>query len=69
MKQRVVVGISGASGAAIGLRILERLAAIDTIETHLVVSGAAETTLNLDDSYERVMFDKATCYRLRNGGA
>jgi chemotaxis protein methyltransferase CheR len=31
--------------------------------------GAAETTLNLDDSYERVLFDKATCYRLRNGGA
>lgn len=45
MKQRVVVGISGASGAAIGLRILERLAGIDTVETHLVVSGAAEQTL------------------------
>lgn len=45
MKQRVVVGISGASGAAIGLRILERLAVLDTIETHLVVSGAAEKTL------------------------
>ena len=45
MKQRVVVGISGASGAAIGLRILERLAVLDTVETHLVVSGAAEKTL------------------------
>ena len=45
MKQRVVVGISGASGAAIGLRVLERLAGIDAVETHLVVSGAAEKTL------------------------
>jgi len=45
MKQRVVVGISGASGAAIGLRVLERLAVLDTVETHLVVSGAAEKTL------------------------
>jgi chemotaxis protein methyltransferase CheR len=25
--------------------------------------GGAETTLNLDDSFERVVFDKATCYR------
>jgi chemotaxis protein methyltransferase CheR len=25
--------------------------------------GGAETTLNLDDAFERVVFDKATCYR------
>lgn len=42
---RVIVGISGASGAAIGLRILERLAEARTIETHLVLSPAAERTL------------------------
>lgn len=45
MKQRVVVGISGASGAAIGLRVLERLAAIECVETHLVLSEAAKKTL------------------------
>lgn len=45
MKHRVVVGISGASGAAIGLRILERLARIESVETHLVISGPAEKTL------------------------
>jgi chemotaxis protein methyltransferase CheR len=28
--------------------------------------GAAETTLNLDDRFERLQFDKAGCYRLRN---
>jgi chemotaxis protein methyltransferase CheR len=28
--------------------------------------GAAETTLNLDEGFERVQFDKAGCYRLRN---
>jgi chemotaxis protein methyltransferase CheR len=27
--------------------------------------GGAETTLNLDDGFERVPIDKATCYRLR----
>lgn len=45
MTQRVVVGISGASGAAIGVRVVERLAALDGIELHLIVSGAAERTL------------------------
>jgi 4-hydroxy-3-polyprenylbenzoate decarboxylase len=45
MKQRIVVGISGASGAALGLRVLQRLAKIDEVETHLVVSGSAELTL------------------------
>ena len=42
---RVIVGLSGASGAAIGLRVLERLAASGRGETHLVVSRAAERTL------------------------
>jgi polyprenyl P-hydroxybenzoate and phenylacrylic acid decarboxylases len=45
---RIVVGISGASGAAIGLRIIERLAALPGIETHLVVSDAARRTLALE---------------------
>lgn len=41
---RVVLGISGASGAAIGVRIAEKLAAA-RVETHLVVSRAGERTL------------------------
>lgn len=45
MKKRVVVGISGASGAAIGLRIVERLATFEAVETHLVVSAAGGKTL------------------------
>ena len=28
--------------------------------------GSAETTLNLDDAFERVQFDKTVCYRLHN---
>jgi 4-hydroxy-3-polyprenylbenzoate decarboxylase len=41
----VIVGISGASGAQIGLRIVERLAANPACAVHLVVSPAAERTL------------------------
>lgn len=45
MKKRVVVGISGASGAMIGLRILEILSDAGNVETHLVVSKAGRQTL------------------------
>ncbi|MBD9371133.1 UbiX family flavin prenyltransferase [Rhizobium sp. ARZ01] len=48
MTERVVVGISGASGAAIAVRIIERLAEIADVETHLVVSDAALRTLDLE---------------------
>ncbi len=45
VRERVIVAISGASGAAIGLRIVERLAETGACEIHLVVSAAAERTL------------------------
>ena len=44
MKPRVIVGISGASGSAIGVRAVEILAGLGA-ETHVVVSRAAERTL------------------------
>jgi flavin prenyltransferase len=43
-KQRLIVGISGASGVIYGVRILELLRDKD-IETHLVMSKSAEMTL------------------------
>ncbi|MCD2180545.1 UbiX family flavin prenyltransferase [Rhizobium sp. GN54] len=46
--ERVIVGISGASGAAIAVRIVERLASMPDVETHLVVSDAARRTLDLE---------------------
>lgn len=42
--RRLVVGISGASGAIYGIRVLQALAPLG-IETHLVMSKAAEVTL------------------------
>lgn len=43
-KLRLIVGISGASGAIYGIRLLELLRD-SGIETHLIVSRAAQTTL------------------------
>ena len=44
LKYRLIVGISGASGAIYGVRLLEALKE-SPIETHLVMSRAAEMTL------------------------
>jgi 4-hydroxy-3-polyprenylbenzoate decarboxylase len=61
MKPRVIVGISGASGAAIGLRTVEILDSLGA-ETHLVVSRAAERTLQ-----EEVGSDALSHLRARAG--
>ena len=45
---RVIVGISGASGAIYGLRLLERLGGQKNIETHLILSKSGEKTLFLE---------------------
>ena len=42
--QRLVVGISGASGFVYGVRLLQLLAEL-RVETHLVISRAADVTL------------------------
>jgi 4-hydroxy-3-polyprenylbenzoate decarboxylase len=45
--KRLIVGISGASGIAFGWRIVELLTSTN-IETHLIISKAAELTLSLE---------------------
>ena len=47
----LVVGISGASGAIYGIRLLEFLSQMSAIETHLVISKAAEKTIELETDY------------------
>lgn len=44
-KTNIVLGITGASGAAIGYRIAHILAGLPEITLHLVISGAGERTL------------------------
>ena len=50
-KQRLIVGISGASGAIYGVRALELLRK-SGVETHLVMSKSAEMTLVYETNYK-----------------
>ena len=43
--QRIVVGISGASGAIYGTRLIETLANMRDVEIHLIMSKGAEATI------------------------
>lgn len=46
--RRVVVAITGASGAIYGVRALELLREVGGIETHLVLSNPAKTTIGVE---------------------
>ena len=52
MKQRLIVGISGASGAIYGIRLLEILQKLAEINTHLIISKAAKRTIVLETDYK-----------------
>ena len=50
-KRRLIVGLSGATGAIYGVRILEILAKIKDIETHLVLTRAGRMTIQVETPY------------------
>ncbi|WP_297122220.1 UbiX family flavin prenyltransferase [uncultured Enterobacter sp.] len=49
--KRLIVGISGASGAIYGVRLLQVLRDVKDVETHLVMSQAARQTLSLETDF------------------
>jgi 4-hydroxy-3-polyprenylbenzoate decarboxylase len=62
-KKGMIVGISGASGAIYGIRLLEILKALN-IDSYLIVSRAAEKTIRLETSYalDQVKQLATNCY-------
>lgn len=68
---RLIVGISGATGAVYGVRLLEVLRHEHAVETHLVISRAAERTIVWETSYTldavRALADR--CYPVQDIGA
>ncbi|XYJ10529.1 UbiX family flavin prenyltransferase [Telluria sp. B2] len=51
--RRIVVAITGATGAIYGVRLLGRLSAVPGVETHLVLSDAASLTLHQEVGLQR----------------
>lgn len=43
--QKIIVGITGASGAIYGLTLLECLQKLDSVETHLIISNSGQLVL------------------------
>jgi 4-hydroxy-3-polyprenylbenzoate decarboxylase len=68
--KRLIVGISGATGAIYGIRLLETLLKSD-VETHLVITEAAERTILMETHWklEDVKSLAKVSYDIKNLGA
>lgn len=70
-KLRLIIGISGASGALYGIRALQLLRSFPHIETHLVVSKSAYLTCTYETSFSKKMLNALAdvVYSVNNVGA
>jgi 4-hydroxy-3-polyprenylbenzoate decarboxylase len=50
-KRRLIVAVSGATGAIYGVRMLQILSKIEDLETHLVLSKAGKMTIQVETPY------------------
>jgi len=48
---QLIIGISGATGVVYGIRLLEVLQQMDSVETHLVMSDAAKLNIAIETEY------------------
>ncbi len=49
--KRLVIGMSGATGAIYGIRLLEILTPVSGVETHLVITDMGKATITLETDY------------------
>ena len=67
-KQRLIVGMSGASGAPLTVELLRQLSLCPEVETHLVATRGAELTLRQEcgmtlDDLKQLAKSPAACVR------
>jgi flavin prenyltransferase len=62
----LVIGITGATGVIFGIRLLETLASIKDMETHLVISEAGETTIKYETDRDPVELKKLASFSYDN---
>jgi 4-hydroxy-3-polyprenylbenzoate decarboxylase len=59
---RLVVGISGATGAIYGIRLLELLKSKSDVETHLVVTEMGKATISIETEYSLQAVEKLVAH-------
>ena len=64
---RVVVGISGASGAVLGVRLLQALRQVPSVESHLVVSDAGLLALRHEMNMEEAQVAALAARHIEHG--
>jgi flavin prenyltransferase len=47
----LIIGITGATGVIFGIRLLQFLADVKDVQTHLIISEAGETTIKLETNW------------------
>lgn len=52
MSKRIIVGLSGSSGAVYGARLVEVLSGLPDVETHVVITKGARATISYETEYE-----------------
>lgn len=57
MKKRLVIGITGASGAVYGIRMLQLLSQVDEWESHLVISSSGLMTATHELEMDRAQIE------------
>ena len=69
--KRIIVGLSGASGIPIAVKLLEALKADENVETHLVITKSAEDTIGYESdlSVDDVKSLADVTYGLKDIGA
>ena len=51
LMKKIIIGIGGASGVIYGVRLLEKLRAVDGMETHLVMSQTAVMNIGIETEW------------------